>query len=43
MTPRNPFLLHIAQRLATDPNDAAFLYDILANPEDSTTPAIYAD
>ena len=43
MIQSNPLLLRIVKSLATDPQDAAFLYDILANPADTTTPAIYAD
>jgi uncharacterized protein (TIGR02996 family) len=43
MSSDNPFLRRIARRLATDPADEAFLYDILGNLWDDTRRAVYSD
>src|SRR5262249_52456268 len=43
MSQDNPFLRRLARRLAVDPHDEAFLYDVIASPQDEVALTVYFD
>src|SRR4051812_39273898 len=43
MSQDNPFIRGIARRIATDPQDEAFLYDVVFDPTDNATFSVYLD